>query len=86
MTLDEINKMMHRNIAGESALKFFKDVVHVKSTNLITSSKWRNVEADQIMEFCKKRNLGFVVSQVFEDAARTGLGNCSQKGAICFSS
>ncbi len=86
MTLDEINKMKQRNKAGKCALKFFKDVVHVKSTNLVTSSKWHNSEADYALEFYRKWHDDWIVTQVFEDAARTGVGNCGEKMAICHSS
>jgi hypothetical protein len=76
-----------RNIAGESALKFFKGMVQVKSTTLLTSGHWRNYKDQDVINFYRE---GWIeeggVTQVFEDAARTGLGNCFEKAAICFSS
>ena len=79
--------MYQRNIAGESALKFFKGMVQVKSTTLLTSGHWRNYKDQDVINFYRE---GWIeeggVTQVFEDAARTGLGNCFEKAAICFSS
>ncbi len=86
MTLDEINKVGQRNMASTCALKFFKDVVPVKSTNLRSSSKWHNSEADDALEFYREWHDDWIITQIFEDAARTAVGNCSEKAAICFSS
>jgi hypothetical protein len=73
-----------RNIAGESSLKFFKDVVQVQSPNFGISSIWRNDKANDVLSFYRRWYKEWVITQVFEDAARTGVGNCAEKAAICF--
>ncbi|MDN3639388.1 hypothetical protein QWY82_11285 [Simiduia curdlanivorans] len=79
----ELALMRTRKNAAKSALLFFKEKKSVKSTNNFfdftsendqnTLDTYRGVAA---------RN---TIVDAFDDAATTGIGNCDEKGRICYS-
>jgi hypothetical protein len=81
----EIQVMKARRDAAKSALRFFKDIKGVRSTNNpfagTTAEDQRTMNA-----YRRDRNRENTFAQSFEDAARTGLGNCDEKARICYAS
>ena len=77
----EIALMKRRRDAAKSALRFFKDKKNVKSTN---NPFARTTGADQVRLDHNRDNSPNTISQAFEDSARTGLGNCDEKGRMCY--
>lgn len=80
-TPTELALMTSRRKAAHSATKFFKKIKSVRSTNnpfafttptdQLTLNQYRNNNPDTIV-------------QAFDDAAGTGIGNCDEKGRICY--
>ncbi len=86
MTPEEIYKMEIRKIAAQSALKFFTDIKKVERSTMDSRElSWRIAAYDIIDEY-RCHNPEEYIMQRFEDAARTGLGNCGEKAAICYAS
>jgi hypothetical protein len=77
--------MKARRKAAESALKFFKKIKKVRSTNnpFAFTTAANQATLDAYRDAPDKSN---TITQGFEDAARTGLGNCDEKARICYAS
>lgn len=74
--------------AGRSAVKFF-DIIEIKSANdpfayLLQSQ--RREQAWRTLQQYRFAHNDTHVAQGIEDAARTGVGNCHEKGMVCYSS
>ncbi len=76
----EIRKLQDRKHAATSALKFFKDIVPVKNANIVNPFASITTLDDKNYQ----RTTNCSVIQLFENAARTRVGNCSEKVAICY--
>ncbi len=77
----EIALMKKRRDAAKSALKFFTKTRGVKSTNNPFAGTTNN---DQRVLDSYRNNNPDTITQSFEDAARTGIGNCDEKGRMCY--
>jgi len=80
-TNTEITEMKVRKNAAWSAIKFFKDKKSVKSTNNPFAF---TTAADQATLNHYRTNNPDTIVQSFHDAARTGIGNCDEKGRMCY--
>jgi hypothetical protein len=76
-----IGKMQMRRDAAQNALRFFKEIKSVRSWN--NPFDFTTAEEREIGERYRTDSPASVM-QGFENAARTGLGNCEEKGAICY--
>jgi hypothetical protein len=72
-------------MAAESALKFFKKKKKVRSTNNPFAFTTK-ADADRLDALRGDPDRPDTIAQTFEDAARTGLGNCDEKAKICYAS
>ncbi|MES9856247.1 MAG: hypothetical protein ABW166_06560 [Sedimenticola sp.] len=82
-TAAEIAHMTTLKNAARSATKFFKKVKPVKSTNNPFAC---TTAADQAtLESCRAEayHVNTIVG-TFDNAATTGIGNCDEKGRICY--
>lgn len=77
----QLTLMKARRDAARSALKFFKKIKGVRSTNNPFAFTTAN---DQTTLDNYRVNNPDSVAQAFEDAARTGIGNCDEKGRMCY--
>jgi len=80
-TPGQIAVMQTRKKAAHSAVKFFSDVRSVRSTNNPFDFP---TAADHLTLNTYRNGPNNTVVQSFDDAARTGIGNCDEKGRICF--
>jgi hypothetical protein len=77
----DVTLMKKRKSAARSAMKFFKEKVGIKSTNNPFAGT-TNLHSENLNAY---RTLNTdSIEQSFEDAARTGVGNCDEKGRICY--
>jgi hypothetical protein len=77
----DIQTMKERKHGAASALKFFKDKHGVASTNNPFAF---TTDADlDTLVYYRKHSPDTIVDS-FEDAARTGIGNCDEKGRMCY--
>jgi hypothetical protein len=77
----QLTLMKARRDAAKSALKFFKKIKGVRSTNNPFAFTTNN-DHQNLTNY--RRNNPDSVVQSFEDAVRTGLGNCDEKGRMCY--
>jgi len=77
----ELALMKIRKNAARSATKFFKQVKTVRSTNNPFAF---TTAADQLILNQYRNNNPDTIVQAFHDAASTGIGNCDEKGRICY--
>lgn len=82
-TQQQINLMNTRKQAAKSALKFFKEKKGVRSTN--NPFAFTTAANQATLDHYRDNNPDTIV-QSFEDAASTGIGNCDEKGRMCYSS
>ncbi len=94
LTLIEITTMRARKNAAKGALRFFKHIVPVKSPNKLSCYIGRlsirmgiflcgAEEQQNIIEGYREE--GYIsIMDSFNDAVRTGLGNCMEMAAICY--
>ena len=94
LTLIEIATMRARKNAAKGALRFFKHIVPVKSPNKLSCYIGR-LSARMSIFLCgaeEQQNIiegyreeGYIsIMDSFNDAVRTGLGNCMEMAAICY--
>lgn len=79
----QLKIMNTRKQAAKSALKFFKDKQGVRSTNnpFAFTTKANQTTLDHYRD-----NNPDTIVQAFDDAASTGIGNCDEKGRMCYAS
>jgi hypothetical protein len=82
-TAAQIKLMKTRRDAAKSALRFFKDIKGVRSTN--NPFDFTTVEENRAFTNYRRNNPNTITQRV-EDAMRTGIGNCDQKARICLTS
>lgn len=82
-TQAQINTMNTRKNAAKSALKFFSDKKGVRSTNNPFAF---TTATDQATLDHYRNNHANTIVQAFDDAATTGIGNCDEKGRMCYAS
>jgi hypothetical protein len=77
----ELTLMNTRRNAARSATKFFKDIKGVKSTN----NPFAHTTHADIQNLVTYRTVGpNTIVDRFNAAATTGVGNCDEKGRICY--
>lgn len=69
--------------AAQSALRYFTDIKSIKSTN---NPFARITRLDQKILDDYRENSPDTLSDSFNDASRFGIGNCDEKGRICYTS
>ncbi len=81
----QLEILKKRKQAAKSALRFFKDIKSVKSTN---NPFARITDEDHANLYYYRRDpdTDDSVVQSFEDAAWFGVGNCEEKGRMCYAS
>jgi len=80
-TQEVLTLMKARRNAAQSALSFFKEKKPIKSTNNVfdfTSTE----DAETLYDY--RMNHENTIIDTFNDAATTGIGNCDEKGRICY--
>ncbi len=91
LTPIEITTMIARKNAAKGALRFFKHIVPVKSPNWLScfiDSEMscligESIEQQQtILDYRKQSDISVMDS--FNNAVRTGVGNCEEKACICY--
>ncbi|MCK5819129.1 MAG: hypothetical protein KAH18_07715 [Psychromonas sp.] len=86
MVTDEELKIMYiRKHAAESALRFFRDIKSVKSTNSFLPWNCASVEDQYLIKSYRKHNPYTIRNRMWL-ATMTGVGNCIEKSAICYCS
>lgn len=72
-----------RRSAGLGALRFFKEIRTVKSAN----NYFASVSDTDIQNFCDRmKGRPDSVMNSFDASASTGVGNCDEKGRMCYAS
>jgi hypothetical protein len=85
LTNIQIEVLQRRKNAAKSALKFFKNIKSIKSTN--NPFAFTTKEDDDNLDYYRSDpNTDNSIVQSFEDAAFFQVGNCDEKGRICYSS
>ncbi|MCK5819203.1 MAG: hypothetical protein KAH18_08095 [Psychromonas sp.] len=84
MTPEEISKLHRRLHSAKGALQFFTDVRYVSSPNTKLPYQQSLPTDHHTINKYRERNVENSILQQFEDAARTGTGNCSEKASICY--
>ncbi|MCK5818787.1 MAG: hypothetical protein KAH18_05935 [Psychromonas sp.] len=86
VTDKELKLMYTRKHAAQSALRFFTDILNVKSTNSCCPCEYTNAEEDALL--VKERNKVPVktMEKMMYYSTWIGIGNCQEKAAICFCS
>ena len=79
--------MQLRKKAAIQSLKFFKDIKPVRSTN----NPFDSVTAEELESFGDAREYwdftgSSSITNSFDYSAETGVGNCDEKGRICYAS
>ena len=79
----ELALMETRKNAARSATKFFKDIKGVRSTNnpfdFTTAAEGQTLAANRV----RIGNDNTIIT-AFDEAAQSGIGNCDEKGRICY--
>ncbi|MCK5818789.1 MAG: hypothetical protein KAH18_05945 [Psychromonas sp.] len=87
MVTDEELKLMYtRKHAAQSALRFFTDIVNVKSTNACCPCEYTNAEEEALLGRERDKVPNATAEQMMKYSTLVGYGNCSEKAAICFCS
>jgi hypothetical protein len=84
-TAAQIKLMKARRDAAKSALMYFKKIKGVRSTNNPFAFTTDN-DQNTLDGYRDDSNRSNTIMQSFEDASRTGLGNCDEKARICYAS
>ncbi len=91
LTPIEIATMGARKNAAKGALRFFKKIVPVKSFNWLSFNIGHGInlsigraitQQQTILDYRKQSNVSVMDS--FNNAVRTGVGNCFEKACICY--
>lgn len=79
----ELALMETRKNAARSATKFFEDIKGVRSTNnpfdFTTAAEGQTLAANRV----RIGNDNTIIT-AFDEAAQSGIGNCDEKGRICY--
>lgn len=87
MVTDEELKLMYtRKHAAQSALRFFTDVVNIKSTNACCPCYWTNEEEEALLGRERDKVPVKTIEKMTSYSILLGYGNCQEKAAICFCS
>ena len=81
----QIEVLKRRKNAAKSALRYFTDKKSVKSTNnpfAFTTDR----DQDTLDDYRDDPDTENSIAQSFEDASHYGIGNCDEKGRICYAS
>ena len=70
----DVTIMQHRREAAEGALKFYTDVVDVRSPNIPNTPTYTTANIVKL-QACRDINEQTVL-RLYANAAKTGLGNC----------
>ncbi|MCK5819966.1 MAG: hypothetical protein KAH18_12175 [Psychromonas sp.] len=78
-----MNIMRARKHAGQSALRFFKEIVSVRSPNLIHQLLCNKTSSRDTIRAYRNGTTDSII-QAFENAAKSGIGQCREKADICY--